>query len=85
MSNALKDVEGIRKFQVIQNSLDKVDVSIVVDEEFFSPKDHQKFLKNLKDRLGSKMDINISKVSEIHKEASGKYRLLKNNIKHLLP
>ena len=80
LSNATKGVNGIVQFQVHQNELNAIDVFIVKDD-FFSGKDEDVFLENLQDRLGEKMKIKINYVTDIPVEKSGKFRLIKNNIK----
>jgi phenylacetate-CoA ligase len=80
ISNAAKGTVGIKKFQVVQNLLDQIDIKIVIDEEF-NEKSKKKFLENWNDRLGKKMKIQLFEVDKIPVEKSGKFRLVKNNIK----
>jgi len=83
VSNTLKGVHGIAKFQVIQNELNKIDINIVVDDHY-TEYDEKIFVKNWCERVGNKMTINIVKLEDIPNEKSGKYRIVKNNIKYLL-
>ena len=83
VSNTLKGVHGVCKFQAVQNELDSIDIYIVIDRHF-SEKDETAFLSNWRERLGKKMEIKLIKVDDIPHEKSGKYRIVKNNIKHLL-
>lgn len=85
ISNALKDVSGVKQFQVIQDSLDALQIKIVIDQAKFSKADRKQFIQNMRDRVGNKMHIDIEEVLDIPRETSGKFRLLKNNIKHLVP
>ena len=84
ISNTLKGVKGIKKFQVIQDSLDELIVLIEIDEADYLDKDRLKFLKNWKDRIGLNMKISLKVVDGIQVERSGKFRMVKNNIKHLI-
>lgn len=84
VSNTLKDTKGIVKFQVIQDSLDVLNINVVVDKNLFDKDIEQKFLKNWRDRVGECMDIVVQYVEDIPTEASGKFRMVKNNIKHLI-
>jgi phenylacetate-CoA ligase len=84
ISNALKDVTGVRQFQVVQDSLDAIKIKIVIDEVKFLERDRVQFIRNIRDRVGDKMHIDLEEVSEIARESSGKFRILKNNIKHLI-
>lgn len=84
VSNTLKGVQGITKFQAIQNELNHITVKIIIDNDVFSKKDEDKFRNNWTDRLGEKILLDFDYVSSIPVEKSGKFRLVKNNIKHLL-
>ncbi|WP_430615320.1 phenylacetate--CoA ligase family protein [Flavobacterium sp. JP2137] len=84
ISNTLKEINGIIRFQAIQNDLDSIDLLIVVDDAVYSKKTELKFINNWRDRIGNKMNLNLLYVDEIPVEKSGKYRFVKNNIKHLI-
>lgn len=84
ISNTLKETEGIKLFQVLQNDLNKIKILIITDPDIYTKKTETLFLKNWRDRVGSFMEIELEYVSEIPVEKSGKYRIVKNNIKHLL-
>lgn len=84
ISNTLKDTKGIIKFQVLQNEINKIHINIEVDKTIYSKKHEVIFVKNWRDRVGSMMKINFNYVNNISVEKSGKYRLVKNNIKHLI-
>lgn len=81
VSNTLKDTEGIIKFQVLQDHLNELDIFIITDEKAYSPKVEAVFLKNWRDRVGPLMEIRLHYVDEIAVEKSGKFRMVKNNIK----
>jgi phenylacetate-CoA ligase len=83
ISNTLKGTKGIRKFQAIQNEINKVNLLLMVDCQF-DKRSEKALLKNWIDRLGNKMQITLEIVDEIEVEKSGKFRMVKNNIKHLL-
>lgn len=84
ISNTLKDTNGIVRFQAVQNELNEVEVFVIKDDLLYNSTIEKKFIKNWRDRIGDKMDLKISYVDEIPVEHSGKYRLVKNNIKHLI-
>lgn len=83
VSNTLKDTIGIIQFQAVQNSLEKIELYVVVDEDY-SKSVEKKFIQNWKDRVGSSVHVEIKYVDSIENEKSGKFRIVKNNIKHLL-
>lgn len=84
ISNTLKNTKGILSFQVIQNSLNILDIYLVVDKDVYSNEIEGIFIKNWRERVGEKMEIELKYVSDISVEASGKTRLVKNNVKHLV-
>ena len=84
ISNTLKDVHGVIKFQVIQESLDTIEIKTIVDKLSYTKKDENKFISNFRDRVGKTMTINLIYVENIPLEKSGKFRLIKNSIKHLV-
>jgi phenylacetate-CoA ligase len=83
LSNALKDVNGVLKFQAIQDEKEAITILLVKDPTLFSEKDQRVFMENLRARVGDKMHIDLKFVDEIANEASGKFRMIKNNIKGL--
>ncbi|GGE00568.1 AMP-binding protein [Planktosalinus lacus] len=84
VANAVKDVEGVIKYQILQNKLNRIDLIIVKDENIYNTNQESKFIQNWKDRLGNKMELKIKYVDDIPVEKSGKFRMVKNNIKHLI-
>lgn len=80
ISNSTKGVKGVISFQVVQEKLDKVDVLIVATEAFDN-KHREKFKSALTERFGRNMSINMNIVDNIPKEKSGKFRVVKNNLK----
>lgn len=84
ISNTLKDTRGIVKFQVIQNELNKIELKVMSDTAEFTPSIEKVFLQNWRDRVGNKMEIELIYVEDIVVEKSGKFRIVKNNIKDLI-
>lgn len=84
VSNTLKYTKGINNFQVVQNSLESLDIYVIIDKSVYNKDYERVFIKNWRERVGEKMELNISYVDEIAVEKSGKFRIVKNNIKHLL-
>jgi phenylacetate-CoA ligase len=84
IANTLKDTKGIIKFQVIQDELNVIDIFIVKDNKIYNQKIENKFIQNWRDRIGNQMELKIHYTDNISIENSGKYRIVKNNIKHLI-
>lgn len=79
ISNCTKGVDGIVRFQIIQNAPDSVDL-LVEGGRAFDSEQQTRFLSALALRLGSGMEIRLHRVDEIQKERSGKFRIVKNNL-----
>ncbi|MGP5501078.1 phenylacetate--CoA ligase family protein [Psychrobacter faecalis] len=79
ISNSTKNINGIIKFQVIQRTLDKVQVLIVVSKSF-NRSEKSKFIAALAERLGPRIEIIIRVVDDIPTEKSGKFRIVKNEV-----
>jgi phenylacetate-CoA ligase len=84
VSDTLKGIVGVIKFQIIQNSLSEIEINVVVDKDDYSPEVEKVFLQNWRNRVGNEMKINLKYVQRIDNESSGKYRLIKNHVKHLI-
>tara|TARA_R110001583_G_scaffold81836_6_gene217850 strand:+ start:1308 stop:2681 length:1374 start_codon:yes stop_codon:yes gene_type:complete len=81
ISNCLKGVNGIVKFQIQQETIESLLVLIEKDEKAYANKDEQVFITNLRERVGNNINIEIQYVSDIPVEKSGKFRLVKNFLK----
>lgn len=79
LSNSTKDVNGIIKFQAIQNVLNKIKVLVVANHNFDSS-EQIKFESALKERFGPEVTLTINIVADIPNEKSGKFRIIKNNL-----
>lgn len=84
VSNTLKDTNGIIRFQAIQNQLNAIDILVETDNSSYNSNIERKFLQNWRERVGHKMEIHLQYVDDIPVEKSGKFRIVKNNIKHLI-
>lgn len=79
ISNSTKDVAGIIQFQVIQHSIENLEVLVVASDDFIE-KEQGKFKQALVERFGLQLKVDMKIVSQIPKEKSGKFRLVKNLI-----
>jgi phenylacetate-CoA ligase len=70
----LKDVRGVRRFQVVQRTLDRIDLSIVRSDGFDqSAVDY--ILRETAKVLGDKVTVNLVYVDAIPLGANGKFRV----------
>lgn len=79
ISNSTKDTKGIVCFQLIQNSIDHIEVRIVTSKDF-DKKQELNFISSLRERVGNEIELSIRYVEAIDKERSGKFRIVKNLI-----
>ncbi|MEA2103306.1 MAG: hypothetical protein U9P79_01520 [Candidatus Cloacimonadota bacterium] len=71
MSHSIDNAKGVVCSQLIQTSINNIDVKLVVDSNFDN--NSQKNLeKGLRKRLGNKIYLKFSQVSELEKSQSGK-------------
>ena len=80
LSNSTKGVEGLICFQAVQNEPDEVTV-LVVGDRSYDKQQEKKLEEALRLRTGSSVSISIVQMPEIPREASGKFRIVKNNLK----
>lgn len=84
VSNTLKNTEGIVKFQAVQDDLNEITILIETDPKLYNNNIEEIFRENWTDRVGKDMKITFKSVPHIEHESSGKFRIVKNNIKHLI-
>lgn len=77
ISNSTKNIRGIICFQVVQECLEMVIVYVVASKSFDS-KERVRFRDALAERFGQNMAIDIKLVTEIPREKSGKFKIVKN-------
>ena len=78
IANSLKHVNGVQRFQIIQNDLNTIIVNVMKTSEYQKEKDEKMLTRELRIRLGKKIKIEYHYVDNIPNERSGKFRLVKN-------
>lgn len=69
----IREIPGVRQYQIVQEDVDSVCVRIVLDEGF--PSDGQERIREgITKRLGANVRVDVEEVSEIARAPSGKYR-----------
>lgn len=79
LSNSTKAVAGITAFQVVQSKADDIEI-LVAANTLFDSTQQKAFIDALRYRVGRSMKIDLKIVPEIPREASGKLRIVKNNL-----
>lgn len=75
----LRDLPGIKAFKVIQHSLQRTEVLLVVDEEFPTDGD-SRIQADFRSRLGQAVEVDITRHPKLDPEKSGKYRFVMSKI-----
>ena len=75
----LRDLPGVQKFRIVQQSLDLTEVQVVGDESF--REEHvARIVDDFKARLGNDVRVSVQRVPDILPEASGKYRYVTSKL-----
>jgi phenylacetate-CoA ligase len=80
LDTAYKGLEGIVKSQIVQKTSSEIVVYNIVDNAFTDIME-KKFVKNLKDRLGQNIHLEIKRVEEIPLGPAGKFEAVKRLFK----
>ena len=75
----LRDMQGLRAFKIVQESLDLIRVLIVPDGNL-PPASINHIREEFRRRLGSTVEILVDQVPEIPRETSGKYRYVVSRV-----
>lgn len=82
LSNVIKELPNcIKNIQFVQNSLERIDINIVVDKDLYKSEYDIQIIKEMTYRFGENMSFGVNQVDRIEREKSGKYRLIKNDLK----
>lgn len=79
LSNCVKYLKGVSKFQAIQKELDSILILVVTNDKY-NVNEEKSFLKELRMRLGDSINIDFKYVKSIPREKSGKFRIVKSSI-----
>lgn len=81
LSPVWKTVDGIQQAQVVQNTLDSIEINIVIDEDKVSRESCQRMLQHeLRKRVGKDLNLKFYFLNSIPKEKNGKFRHIISNI-----
>jgi phenylacetate-coenzyme A ligase PaaK-like adenylate-forming protein len=73
--------KGISQYQVIQQSLEDFDINMIVKTEFDKNGFEKLFIKLMETKFNTKLRIRFHYLKNIPREKSGKFRLVKSNVK----
>lgn len=76
----VRDLPGVQRFKIVQHSIERTEVLVVADERF-GEHERQRIRSDFAARLGASVQVDISSVSEIPPEKSGKTRYVVSHVK----
>jgi phenylacetate-CoA ligase len=76
----VRDVRGVRQFKIVQETLDRTRVLLATDQDF-SDRDAETIRRGIGKRLGLRVQVQIERVPEVPREASGKYRYVVSHVR----
>jgi phenylacetate-CoA ligase len=80
MDTAYKGLEGIIQSQIIQINPTDFEIKNIVDQNY-TTEIEEKFIKNLKDRLGENINLKFESVDSIPLGKNGKFEAVKRKFK----
>lgn len=69
----VRDVPGVRQYQIVQQDVDLIAVKLAVEPDFPADGD-ERIRRQIIQRLGSEVRVEIERVEDIPADASGKFR-----------
>jgi len=71
----VREVPGVRQYQIIQDDIDAVRVLLVFDSDF-PPDGERQIREGFTKRLGSDVRVSVEQVTELRQDPSGKFRFV---------
>jgi phenylacetate-CoA ligase len=82
VANLFKNMpNALIRAQTIQNKINEITILLEVDKNRYKPKYDMMLKDEFLHKFGEKMEIIIIHVDEIQREKSGKFRMIKNNVR----
>lgn len=75
----VRDLPGVERFKIVQESLDRTEVLLVVNPHF-APESVARIERDFKARLGADVTVAVSIVTDIPAEKSGKFRYVVSKV-----
>jgi phenylacetate-CoA ligase len=75
----VRDLPGIAKFKIVQESTDRTRVMLVAGPDY-DPRTAQRIRAGMAERLGAGVSIDVEMVADIEAETSGKFRYVTSKV-----
>ncbi|MCK4626505.1 MAG: phenylacetate--CoA ligase family protein [Phycisphaerae bacterium] len=69
----IRDIPGVRQYQIIQEDVDSIHVRVVLDDGF-PANGLERIRDGITERIGAEVRVDVEQVSEIAQDPSGKFR-----------
>ncbi len=76
----VRDIEGVAEFKIIQEDVDDVRVLLKVHENLYPDNGNERIVRGFKKRMGDEVRVTVEMVTEIPRDASGKYRYVVSKV-----
>ncbi len=76
----VRDIEGVAEFKIIQEKNDEVRILLKLHKELFPSDGYERIVRGIKKRMGESVTVVIEIVSDIPRDASGKYRYVVSKV-----
>ncbi|NJL59090.1 MAG: hypothetical protein HC887_04995 [Desulfobacteraceae bacterium] len=76
----VRDIEGVAEFKIIQERSDEVRILLRLHKELFPIDGYERIVRGIKKRMGESVTVVIEIVSDIPRDASGKYRYVVSKV-----
>lgn len=85
ISNAFKYIpNAIVKSQIIQEKMNEIEISIVIDKNLYKEKYSKLIIDEFKGKFGIDMIVKLNIVEDIPREKSGKHRFIINKVNNII-
>jgi phenylacetate-CoA ligase len=74
VDDVFKNIENIKLAQIVQKKIDEIDI-LVEAEATFNISDENRIVKNMRLRIGEKINISVTRVKKIPRMPNNKYKL----------
>jgi len=81
----VRDIEGVDEFKILQHSVSDVEVLVKIHDNLYPDEGEQKIIAGFKIRMGDEVNVRVTQVDAIPRDASGKYRYVVSRVGSLNP
>ena len=76
----VRDIEGVDEFKIIQHSVEDIEVLLKIHENLYPATGDQRIVKGIQKRMGDSVQVRVTKMDTIPRDASGKYRYVVSKV-----